>query len=186
MTEKQTDIFNRYSPSIPKYIEKIAPERVGDEDFASEVTTSFLEYITSNELLNSLNSYKELSPRVLGKLKHIIGQANKKEKHSQKALSMCCNPQPESVRNPFEAVLSSMCEEDIEAVLSTLLEKERRVLLLRFRDGLTLVEVAEILTAEAGGSGKVVTREIVRQIENKAIRKLRHPDRARILKDYHY
>jgi RNA polymerase primary sigma factor len=74
--------------------------------------------------------------------------------------------------------------ERIEAVLAKLPDREQKVLRLRFGfDGqrLTLQEVGEILSREGGGTG--VCMERVRQIEGRALRKLRHPVRSRLLKD---
>jgi len=74
--------------------------------------------------------------------------------------------------------------ERIEAVLAKLPDREQKVLRLRFGfDGqrLTLQEVGEILSREGGGVG--VCMERVRQIEGRALRKLRHPVRSRLLRD---
>ena len=74
--------------------------------------------------------------------------------------------------------------ERIEAVLAKLPDREQKVLRLRFGfDGqrLTLQEVGEILSREGGGIG--VCTERVRQIEGRALRKLRHPVRSRLLRD---
>lgn len=79
-----------------------------------------------------------------------------------------------------EEVLSTMSRETLEKMLDTLTEREAEVLRLRFGfyDGRTktLDEVAEIFG---------LTRERIRQIENKAIRKLRHPSRAKWLRDFY-
>jgi RNA polymerase primary sigma factor len=70
-------------------------------------------------------------------------------------------------------------KDQIEIVLSTLTPREHRVLQLRFGledgRGRTLEEISEEFN---------VTRERIRQIEEKALRKLRHPSRSRNLKDY--
>ena len=63
----------------------------------------------------------------------------------------------------------------IYAALATLTEREQSVLRHRFKNGLTLQK-----TAEAYG----ITRERIRQIESKALRKLRHPSRSKKLKDF--
>ena len=81
--------------------------------------------------------------------------------------------------NPEEVIALSMLQKAMSEVLETLTEREAQVLRLRFGllDGKprTLEEVG----AEFG-----VTRERVRQIENKALRKMKHPSRARMLIDY--
>jgi len=83
------------------------------------------------------------------------------------------------VRNPAETAAHSMLEDRLTHVLSTLTRREEKVIRLRFGlgDGTprTLEEVGTIFK---------VTRERVRQIEAKAIRKLQHPSRARKLKGY--
>ena len=84
-----------------------------------------------------------------------------------------------AVRNPAETAAHSMLEDRLTNVLSTLTRREEKVIRLRFGlgDGTprTLEEVGTIFK---------VTRERVRQIEAKAIRKLQHPSRARKLKGY--
>ncbi len=81
--------------------------------------------------------------------------------------------------SPANATLQSMLKEEIAAVLSSLDERERKILELRFgiHDGSTR-------TLEEVGSEFNVTRERVRQIESKALRKLRHPTRSRRIKAF--
>ena len=81
--------------------------------------------------------------------------------------------------SPANATAYSMLKEQIEDVLTSLSEREQQVLLLRFglHDGCprTLEEVGQMFN---------VTRERVRQIEAKALRKLRHPTRSRRLRNF--
>jgi len=70
-------------------------------------------------------------------------------------------------------------KEQVEAVLDSLTGRERRVLQLRFG-----LEDGRSRTLEEVGRDFNVTRERIRQIEAKALRKLRHPSRSRKLKDY--
>ncbi|MBP6342987.1 MAG: RNA polymerase sigma factor RpoD [Candidatus Omnitrophica bacterium] len=79
--------------------------------------------------------------------------------------------------SPANATLHSMLKEEITSVLSTLDERERKILELRFgiHDGTSR-------TLEEVGAEFNVTRERVRQIESKALRKLRHPTRSRRIK----
>jgi RNA polymerase primary sigma factor len=70
-------------------------------------------------------------------------------------------------------------KEQVEAVLDSLTGRERRVLQLRFG-----LEDGRARTLEEVGKEFNVTRERIRQIEAKALRKLRHPSRARKLRDY--
>jgi RNA polymerase primary sigma factor len=81
--------------------------------------------------------------------------------------------------SPANATLQSMLKDEITNVLGTLDERERKILELRFgiHDGTTR-------TLEEVGSEFNVTRERVRQIESKALRKLRHPTRSRRIKQF--
>ncbi|MDD2959926.1 MAG: RNA polymerase sigma factor RpoD [Lachnospiraceae bacterium] len=81
--------------------------------------------------------------------------------------------------SPAEEVTCRMMRTQLQEVLATLTERERQVLELRFglRDG-------EVHTLENVGQEFHVTRERIRQIEAKALRKLRHPSRSRKLRDY--
>ena len=81
--------------------------------------------------------------------------------------------------SPANATLHSMLKEEITSVLKTLDDRERKILELRFgiQDGTSR-------TLEEVGSEFSVTRERVRQIESKALRKLRHPTRSRRIKTF--
>lgn len=85
----------------------------------------------------------------------------------------------QSAMEPADAASHQMLKEAVGAVLNTLTEREQKVLKLRFGldDGRTR-------TLEEVGREFDVTRERIRQIEAKALRKLRHPRRAQTLKDY--
>ena len=85
----------------------------------------------------------------------------------------------ESALQPADAASSQLLKEQVSAVLSSLTPRERRVLELRFglQDG-------RARTLEEVGREFSVTRERIRQIEAKALRKLRHPARAGQLQDY--
>ena len=80
---------------------------------------------------------------------------------------------------PAEAASFMLLKEQLEDVLSTLTEREKEVLRLRFglKDG-------KARTLEEVGKSFNVTRERIRQIEAKALRKLRHPARSKKLKDF--
>ncbi|MCR5634510.1 MAG: RNA polymerase sigma factor RpoD [Lachnospiraceae bacterium] len=85
----------------------------------------------------------------------------------------------ENVLAPSDAAARTMLNEQLNEILDTLTERERKVLTLRFGliDGRarTLEEVGKVFN---------VTRERIRQIEAKALRKLRHPSRSKRIKDY--
>jgi RNA polymerase primary sigma factor len=84
-----------------------------------------------------------------------------------------------SVQAPDDVVMQGLLRDDLEHVMNTLTEREKIVLKLRFglEDGhpRTLEEVGRVFN---------VTRERIRQIEAKALRKLKHPTRARKLREY--
>ena len=80
---------------------------------------------------------------------------------------------------PASAAVNVLLKEQIDEVLCTLNPRERRVLQLRFG-----LEDGRSRTLEEVGREFGVTRERIRQIEAKALRKLRHPSRSKKLKDY--
>ncbi|MBI4337327.1 MAG: sigma-70 family RNA polymerase sigma factor, partial [Chloroflexi bacterium] len=80
---------------------------------------------------------------------------------------------------PIDAASYQLLKQQVEEVLSTLSDRERRVLELRF--GLT---DGRSRTLEEVGREFGVTRERIRQIEAKALRKLRHPSRSKKLRDF--
>lgn len=85
----------------------------------------------------------------------------------------------EHIPVPAEAAAYTILQEQLASVLSTLTEREQRVLCLRFG-----LEDGRSRTLEEVGREFHVTRERIRQIEAKALRKLRHPSRSRKLRDY--
>ena len=85
----------------------------------------------------------------------------------------------EDVPAPADAAAFSMLKEQLDEVLDTLTEREQKVLKLHFG-----LEDGRARTLEEVGKRFDVTRERIRQIEAKALRKLRHPSRSKKLKDY--
>ncbi len=85
----------------------------------------------------------------------------------------------ENAPSPTQAALDNLLKEKIEQVLSTLAPREQRILRLRFG----LVN-GKCYTLEEVGQKFGLTRERIRQIEARALRRLRHPRRSRQLKDY--
>jgi RNA polymerase primary sigma factor len=81
--------------------------------------------------------------------------------------------------SPIQSAYSKMLREKIEAVLETLPPREARILRLRFG-----LENGHTYTLEEVGQKFGLTRERIRQIESKALRRLRHPRRSRQLKEY--
>ncbi|HRE26484.1 MAG TPA: sigma-70 family RNA polymerase sigma factor, partial [Anaerolineales bacterium] len=85
----------------------------------------------------------------------------------------------ESMPAPAEAASQQLLREQVRSALAVLTDREREVLEMRFglKDG-------QDHTLEEVGQYFHVTRERIRQIEAKALRKLRHPTRSRALRDY--
>ena len=87
--------------------------------------------------------------------------------------------QDDNVPVPADAAAFTLLKEQLVEVLNTLTEREQKVLRLRFG-----LDDGRARTLEEVGKEFSVTRERIRQIEAKALRKLRHPSRSRKLKDY--
>ena len=87
--------------------------------------------------------------------------------------------QDEDSPAPHDAASYTMLREQLEEVMNTLTPREAKVLKLRFG-----LEAGKSRTLEEVGKEFNVTRERIRQIEAKALRKLRHPSRSKKLKDY--
>ena len=85
----------------------------------------------------------------------------------------------ETSQSPEEAASMSMMKEQLSSVLDTLTPREQQVLILRFG-----LDDGRMRTLEEVGAYFNVTRERIRQIEAKALRKLRHPSRGRLLSGY--
>ena len=86
----------------------------------------------------------------------------------------------ERTPGPADATSNAMLAEALRDILSTLTDREADVLRMRFG-----MEDGRAHTLEEVGQSFGVTRERIRQIENKAIRKLRHPSRAKKIKDFY-
>ncbi len=87
--------------------------------------------------------------------------------------------QDQNVPVPAEAAASKLLRDQLNEVLDTLTEREQKVLRLRFG-----MDDGRARTLEEVGKEFQVTRERIRQIEAKALRRLRHPSKSRKLKDY--
>jgi len=87
--------------------------------------------------------------------------------------------QDEVVQAPQDAATFALLKDQLSSVLHTLTDREQKVLRLRFG-----LDDGRARTLEEVGKEFEVTRERIRQIEAKALRKLRHPSRSKKLKDY--
>ena len=85
----------------------------------------------------------------------------------------------DEILSPSDAATFIMLKEQLEGVLETLTDREKKVLILRFG-----LDDGRARTLEEVGKEFDVTRERIRQIEAKALRKLRHPSRSKKLKDF--
>ncbi|KXO17149.1 RNA polymerase sigma factor RpoD [Peptoniphilus sp. GNH] len=85
----------------------------------------------------------------------------------------------EDILSPSDAATFTLLKEQLEEVLETLTDREKKVLTLRFG-----LDDGRARTLEEVGKEFDVTRERIRQIEAKALRKLRHPSRSKKLKDF--
>jgi len=85
----------------------------------------------------------------------------------------------EETPTPMEMTYQAMMREQIDEVLATLSPREARILRMRFG-----LDSGRAYTLEEVGLKFGLTRERIRQIEGKALRQLRHPHKARLLKDY--
>ena len=85
----------------------------------------------------------------------------------------------DTMTGPVDVATKELLKEQMREVLDQLTDRERKVLVMRFG-----LEDGQSRTLEEVGSEFGVTRERIRQIEAKALRKLRHPLRSRKLKDY--
>ena len=85
----------------------------------------------------------------------------------------------DEILSPQDAATFTLLKEQLNTVLETLTEREKKVLTLRFG-----LDDGRARTLEEVGKEPDVTRERIRQIEAKALRKLRHPSRSKKLKDY--
>ena len=85
----------------------------------------------------------------------------------------------ESIRSPMEVATQNLLKEQLMAVIDTLTPREQKVIRLRYG-----LDDCHPRTLEEVGKEFNVTRERIRQIEAKALRKLRHPNRSKRLTDY--
>ena len=125
-------------------------------------------------MVETINKVKKVSSQLL----HQNGHDPTADEISQ-ALDMPVEKVREIMRVAAEAASHTLLKEQLSSVLSTLTPREEKVLRLRFG-----LEDGRPRTLEEVGHEFEVTRERIRQIEAKALRKLRHPSRSKKLKDF--
>ena len=160
-----------------------------DEEIALEM--EFIESDDADDVRSYLQEGKLLEPDVERRLERAAAKVSKIQRLSQEPLSLETPVGSEdnssladfiADRNepgPADTASRRLLKEQMEEILDQLSERERKVLVMRFglEDGMNR-------TLEDVGREFNVTRERVRQIEAKALRKLRHPLRSRKLRDY--
>jgi RNA polymerase primary sigma factor len=144
-----------------------------------------------NEIRECRTNDEPLSPRLERKMRRAIGKVRRIISISQEPMSLETPVgteddseladfiEDENLPGPMAATSTQMLSEQLKSTLNELNDRERAVLEMRF--GLT---DGQPHTLEEVGQAFDVTRERIRQIESKALRKLRHPGRSRKLRDF--
>ncbi len=159
------------------------------EEIALEM--DFVEPADVDDVRLSLQDHRKLDPEVARRLERSSAKVRRIQRLSQEPLSLNTPVgneensylgdfiEDDSLPGPVDSASRRLLKEHMQEILDGLNERERRVLIMRFglEDGITR-------TLEDVGKEFDVTRERVRQIEAKALRKLRHPLRSRKLRDY--
>lgn len=125
--------------------------------------------------IDKMNEYRRLGQQA-GSLDTPVSSDNSHDNDS----SLGDFIEDEKAPNPEENAILEMRKEDIRKVLGTLTEREQKVIEMRYG-----LYGNQIMTLEEVGKVFGVTRERIRQIESKAIRKLRHPSRAQMIEAYY-
>jgi RNA polymerase primary sigma factor len=168
-------------------------QELGREPTAEEIALE-MEFVEPEHIVDIRRAWKNDKP-LEGELKHIMERAAAKvqriQRLSQEPISLETPVgteensylgdfiEDESMPGPVDSASRHLLKEQMTEILEGLTERERKVLIMRFglEDGMSR-------TLEDVGREFNVTRERVRQIEAKALRKLRHPLRSRKLRDY--
>lgn len=174
-------------------IQRKLQQELGREPTFEEIALEmdFLEPDDASAIRKSMRLDKEMEPEVARRLERAAAKVQRIKRLSQEPLSLSSPVgteensslgdfiEDDSMPGPVDSASRRLLQEQMNEILDGLNERERRVLIMRFglEDGITR-------TLEDVGREFNVTRERVRQIEAKALRKLRHPLRSRKLRDY--
>ena len=155
------------------------------------IESDLLEPKDKNDIRRAQEAKIPLSPSLERKLRRAATKARRIIRISQEPMSLEMPVgteesgmlgdfiEDENIQGPVDATANQLLKEQLETILDSLSARERAVLEMRFglKDG-------EAHTLEEVGRAFGVTRERVRQIESKALRKLRHPGHRRTLRDF--
>ncbi|MCL4833506.1 MAG: RNA polymerase sigma factor [Caldilineaceae bacterium] len=168
-------------------------QELGREPTAEEIALEmeFLEVKEVEDIRKTLRAGKEMDPGLAHQWERASAKVQRIQRLSREPISLDTPVgseensylgdfiEDESLPGPVDAASRQMLKEHMGEILDGLAEREKQVLIMRFglEDGISR-------TLEDVGKEFKVTRERVRQIEAKALRKLRHPLRSRKLRDY--
>jgi len=174
-------------------VQRRLQQEMGREPTAEEIALEmeFMEPKDVEDIRRALRAGVELDPALQHSLERASTKVQKIQRLSREPISLDTPVgseensylgdfiEDESLPGPVDAASRHMLKEQMGEILDQLAERERQVLIMRFglEDGISR-------TLEDVGKEFKVTRERVRQIEAKALRKLRHPLRSRKLRDY--
>ncbi len=174
-------------------IQRQLTQELGRDPTAEEIAVEMdlLEGDDAEEIREALRSGQRLDPNLNRKLRRAAAKVRRILRISQDPMSLDMPVgqedssllgdfiEDDKIPGPVEKADGELLKEQVQGVLSVLSDREREVLEMRFglKDG-------QDHTLEEVGRHFGVTRERIRQIEAKALRKLRHPTRSRQLRDY--
>jgi len=174
-------------------VQRRLQQEMGREPTAEEIALEmeFLEPEEVEEIRKALREERELDGDLQHQLERASAKVQRIQRLSREPISLDTPVgaeensylgdfiEDESLPGPVDAASRRLLKEQMNEILDGLAERERQVLIMRFglEDGISR-------TLEDVGKEFKVTRERVRQIEAKALRKLRHPLRSRKLRDY--
>jgi RNA polymerase primary sigma factor len=182
------ETINRQSRTQRRLQQELGREPTFEE---IAVEMEFLEPDEVKRYQEAVRKKKRIEPDLQRQLERAAAKVRRIQRLSQEPLSLETPVgseensylgdfiEDDSLPGPVDSASRRLLKEQMEEILDGLSDRERRVLIMRFglEDGVTR-------TLEDVGKEFNVTRERVRQIEAKALRKLRHPLRSRKLKDY--